>query len=113
MEALLVKSHMVMNTKQRMKNAAWHQQLFYWCLHISIKGSSWQVVFSNDGKMIALRGGEEGVSGEWWINSMRIRFSGFSCKTELTPPGWLHEFIVEDEFWADAIPGIDQILSAL
>lgn len=45
--------------------------------------------------MVALRGGGVGVSSEWWINSMRIRFSGydFSCKTELTPPGWLHEFI--------------------
>lgn len=65
--------------------------------------------------MVALRGGEVRVSSEWWNISISIRFSGyrFSCKTELTPPGQLHEFILEDEFLVDASPGIDQILRKL
>lgn len=65
--------------------------------------------------MVALRGAEVRVSSERWNISISITFSGygFSCKTELTPPGELHEFNLEDEFLADAIPGIDQILRKL
>lgn len=65
--------------------------------------------------MVALRGEEVRVSSEWWNISISIRFSGcvFSCKTELNPPGERREFILEDEFLVDAIPGIVQILKKL
>lgn len=51
------------------------------------------------------------VSSERWNISISITVAGygFSCKTELTPPGELHECVLEDEFLVDAIPGIDQI----
>lgn len=60
--------------------------------------------------MLALRGGKVGVSSEWWNMAISIQFPGydFCCKTELTPPGELHDFALE-EFLVDAIPGIDQI----
>lgn len=75
---------------------------------------SWQGVFSNDGKMVALRGGEVRVSSEWNV-AISIRFSGygFSCKMRLTPPGEMHECILEDEFLDDANPGNDQTIRKL
>lgn len=92
MKALLIESCRRMNSKQRMLS-----DISSYFIDASTFQSnaalSWQVVFSSDGKIVALRRGSVWVSSEWLNISISTGFSEYSisCKTELTPPGELRD----------------------